>query len=639
VNVQTEVRIGSEFVGYRIDELIGRGGMGVVYRAYDLRLNRTVALKLMAPELALDQRFRERFSREAELAMSLEHPNVVPIHDAGDVGGRLYLAMRLVEGRDLRALLHAEGAIDPARALAICDQVANALDAAHARGLVHRDVKPSNALLDAREHVYLADFGLTRRLDEEGGPAGEGRSVGTPACLAPEQIEGGSVDGRADVYSLGCLLYECLTGEAPFARGSRLAVAWAHLEEEPPSASARRPELPEAIDAVIRKAMAKQPESRHTSCAALITAAEGALELRRPPPLLRRKTLLLVAAIVVAAFAAAAAIGAVLATGGEPKAAAPLFAGVDTVARIDPATSAVSDVIDVGQTPEAIAAGGRSIWVYNRGEATVSQIDADTRKVRHTTALSSDATDGSVYAGPMLAADEDGAWFVGAAFSGRRRFVLTRIVSGGGKREYRLDQEPRGVAAGFGAVWVVVRGKQGSQLLRIDPSIGRVTRRLHFPTSSPIDSIGVGHGAVWVVSSSAGTLYRINPRSVRRSGKIDVGEGAGRPAVVEGIVVASASGGGQTTFVNPRSLSIDLLDSNCCPPDQGELATLHGWLWSYDAPTGSVYRQHGASVAPREIPVVSSKPVAGGPCLTSIAVSRDAVWVTVALPTGFSCKR
>jgi hypothetical protein len=637
VSDQTEIRIGSEFVGYRIDEVIGRGGMGVVYRAYDLRLKRTVALKLMTPELALDQRFRERFSREAELAMSLEHPNVVPIHDAGDIDGRLYLAMRYVEGKDLRALLHAEGALDQTRALAVCSQVGNALDAAHAKGLVHRDVKPSNVLLDASEHVYLADFGLTRRLDEQGGPAGEGRSVGTPAYLAPEQIEGGSIDGRADVYSLGGLLYECLTGEAPFARGSPLAVAWAHLEEEPPSASERRPELPEAIDAVIRKAMAKVPDDRYTSCAALIRSAEETLGLRRPPPL-RSKTLLLVGAILIAAFAAAAIAG-VLVTGGHSKAAAPLFAGVDTLARIDPATNAVSDVIDVGRTPEAIAAGGRSIWVYNRGEATVSQIDVDTREVRHTTALSSDATDVSVYAGPMLAADEDGVWFVGAALAGRRRFVLTRILAGGGKHDYRLDQEPRGVAAGFGAVWVVVRGKQGSQLMRIDPSAGRVTRRMHFPLSYPIDSIGVGHGAVWVISSSAGTLYRINPRSVRRSGKVDVGKRAGRPAVVEGIGVASASGGGQTTFVNPRDLTIDGLDSNCCPPDQGELATLRGWLWSYDSPTGSVYRQHGAGEAPRAIRVVRSNPVAGGPCLTSIAVSRGAVWVTAALPTGFSCKR
>src|SRR5215467_1448101 len=208
--------IGSDFLGYRVEELIGRGGMGVVYRAYDLRLKRPVALKLVAPSLAHDGGFRDRFARESELVMSLEHPNVVPIYDAGDVDGRVYLAMRLVDGSDLGTLLKAEGALEPARAIAICTQIAAALDAAHQRGLVHRDVKPSNVLLDASEHVYLADFGLTRRLDDEGGTVAENRSLGTPAYLAPEQLEGSSVDGHADVYSLGCVLYECLTGKAVF---------------------------------------------------------------------------------------------------------------------------------------------------------------------------------------------------------------------------------------------------------------------------------------------------------------------------------------------------------------------------------------------------------------------------------------
>src|SRR4029450_12566844 len=251
---RTHLELGSDFLGYRIEERIGRGAMGIVYRAYDLRLKRTVALKLVTPELALDERFRERFARETELAMSLEHPNVVPIHDAGEVHGRLYLAMRLVAGTDLRQLLRAEGALTPSRAMAICGQVASALDAAHAKALVHRDVKPSNVLLDENEHVYLADFGLTRRLEEQGAQTGEGRSIGTPAYLAPEQIEGRAVDGRADVYSLGCLLFECLTGMTPYRRDSQLAMAWAHLEEDPPSASKRNPDVPEAIDAVLRTA-------------------------------------------------------------------------------------------------------------------------------------------------------------------------------------------------------------------------------------------------------------------------------------------------------------------------------------------------------------------------------------------------
>ena len=471
MSVQTEIRIGSEFVGYRIDELIGRGGMGVVYRAYDLRLKRTVALKLMAPELALDQRFRERFSREAELAMSLEHPNVVPIHDAGDIDGRLYLAMRLVEGTDLGALLRAEGALDRARALAICSQVANALDAAHAKGLVHRDVKPSNVLLDASEHVYLADFGLTRRLDEQGGPAGEGRSVGTPAYLAPEQIEGGPVDGRTDVYSLGCLLYECLTGEAPFARGSRLAVAWAHLEEEPPSASERRPELPEAIDAVIRKAMAKEPEDRYTTCAALIGAAEEALGLRRSPPLQRRTAVLLVAAVLVAAFAAAAAVVAVLTTGGHAKAAAaPLFARYNTLARIDPCDEQGRR----GRRRRRGAGRGRGRWAQRLG-LQPERLD-HLRDRREDEPRPEDdggspyPVDVSRFAGPVLAADASGAWFVNGILGiAGARPVLTMVLPGGrGKREYRLDVTPTGVAVGEGAVWVVGRGAHDYQVLRIE---------------------------------------------------------------------------------------------------------------------------------------------------------------------------
>src|SRR5215471_260666 len=282
MDVYQPVEIGSDFLGYRIEELIGRGGMGVVYRAYDLRLKRTVALKLVAPSLAQDERFRERFGRESELVMSLEHPNVVPIYDAGEVDGRVYLAMRFVDGDDLGSLLRTEGALEPARAMAICTQIAAALDAAHARGLVHRDVKPSNVLLDSGEHVYLADFGLTRRLDDRIGDVGEDRSIGTPAYLAPEQLDGVAVDGRADVYSLGCVLYECLTGERVFPRGSRLAEAWAHLEEEPPRASKGRVGLPQAVDAVIGRALAKEPGQRFATCGALVAAAQRALGLRRP---------------------------------------------------------------------------------------------------------------------------------------------------------------------------------------------------------------------------------------------------------------------------------------------------------------------------------------------------------------------
>jgi serine/threonine protein kinase/class 3 adenylate cyclase len=347
---QADVQIGAEFLGYRIEELIGQGGMGVVYRAYDLRLKRTVALKLVTPELALDDRFRERFTRETELAMALEHPNVVPVHDAGDVAGRLYLAMRLVTGTDLRKLLRAEAPLEASRALSICRQVANALDAAHARGLVHRDVKPSNVLLDEDEHVYLADFGLTRRREEQGAQPGDGRSVGTPAYLAPEQIEGKPLDGRADVYGLGCLLFESLTGTVPYARDSRLAVAWAHLEEEPPRASELNPALPEPVDDVVRAALAKEPEERYRTCGALIEAAEEAFGIRSR---WRSRRLLLATGLVAAAAVTAAAAALLVGGGTEPPTVVP-----NSLVKIDATTRKVVDVVPVGRIPDEITVRG-----------------------------------------------------------------------------------------------------------------------------------------------------------------------------------------------------------------------------------------------------------------------------------------
>jgi len=609
--------------------------MGVVYRAHDLRLKRTVALKLMAPELALDQRFRERFSREAELAMSLEHPNVVPIHDAGDIDGRLYLAMRHVEGTDLRALLHAEGTLDNARALAICSQVAKALDAAHANGLVHRDVKPSNVLLDASEHVYLADFGLTRRLDERGGPAGEGRSVGTPAYLAPEQLEGGSIDGRTDVYSLGCLLDECLTGDAPFAGGSRLAMAWAHLEEEPPSARARRPELPDAIDAVIRKAMAKEPDDRYTTCGTLIAAAEEALGVRRPSAL-RRHRLWVIAAATLLLIAAALAVAVVIRGAGNVGAAVPAVTA-DTLVRIDPATNKVSAVVAVGLQPSAIAVGGRSVWVYNAADSSVSQIDAATEVVRHTTTLAT-APSGppDAFTGPVLAADTAGAWLVGVDVRGRP--YLTRVFSGlRGEREYRLQDEPRAVAVGFGAVWVVVHGARDNQVLRIDPATGEVAKRTHFPRSSPIDGLAAGLGSVWVVASSSGTLYRLNPRLATVTGRIDLGEHAARPEVMLGSVWVGLSDlGGDTLIVDPRTVRV-VEDLGCCSPKRGYDTAGDGSIWTYDSPTGTVERWDGQTHQGAFNIHVADPPFYDGLCLTSIAAGAGDVWVTVAANLNFHC--
>ena len=264
--------------GYRVEALIGRGGMGAVYRAADESLGRKVALKVIAPELASDQRFRERFLRESRIAASLDHPHVVPIYQSGEERGLLFIAMRYVEGTDLAKLLAAEGALEPRRALALLSQVGEALDAAHAKGLVHRDVKPSNVLIAegvGREHCYLADFGLTRRAGSASGISAEGELVGTLEYVAPEQITGDAPDARSDVYSLGCVLYACLTGQVPFPRATDVALLWAHVHEEPIRPSDIRPELPHELDSVVARALAKNPEERYRSAGELIEACSG----------------------------------------------------------------------------------------------------------------------------------------------------------------------------------------------------------------------------------------------------------------------------------------------------------------------------------------------------------------------------
>ena len=252
--------------GYRIEEVLGRGGMGIVYLARDPWLERPVALKLIAPELAEDGDFRDRFLRESQLAASLENASVVPIYEAGEADGALYLAMRYAEGGDLHSLLAEEGRLEPSRAFGILERVGVALDAAHAKGLAHLDVKPGNVLVSETGDVYLSDFGLTRRRNESGAAAEPGEVVGTLGYLAPEQIENRDVSTTTDVYALACVLFECLTGEVPFGRDSTLGAMFAHLHEDRPSASERVQELPVEIDAVLARGMAVSGEGRYASC-------------------------------------------------------------------------------------------------------------------------------------------------------------------------------------------------------------------------------------------------------------------------------------------------------------------------------------------------------------------------------------
>jgi outer membrane protein assembly factor BamB len=276
-------RAGSLLAGYRLEAQVGAGGMATVFRARDQRLGRLVALKILAPGLTADSAFRRRFIAESRAAAAVDDPHIIPIYEAGEAGGALFIAMRFVVGGDLRRVLDREGPLAPGRAAEFISPVASALDAAHGAGLVHRDVKPANILVDARpgrpDHVYLSDFGVSKGAVSSVSLTGTGQFLGTPDYSAPEQIEGRGVDGRADQYALACVAWQLLAGAAPFARDQGMAVLWAHLSAPPPSLAARRPDLPAAADEVLARGMAKAPEKRYGSCQDFADALREALGL------------------------------------------------------------------------------------------------------------------------------------------------------------------------------------------------------------------------------------------------------------------------------------------------------------------------------------------------------------------------
>ena len=266
---------GTEIAGCRIEGVAGRGGMGVIYRATEVGLGRPVAVKLIAAERASDEAFRFRFERESRLTASIDHPNVIPVYAAGEEDGVLYLVMRFVAGTDLRSLLREEIRLKPDRATAIVAQVASGLDAAHAAGLVHRDVKPANVLIDDAGHVYLSDFGITRTVDGDTRLTDSGEWVGTVDFMAPEHLEGRDTDARTDVYALGCVLYTALTGTPPFRRDTAAQTISAHLHQRPPRPS-KTEGVPESFDRVIARALAKEPAGRYPSAGDLARAASAA---------------------------------------------------------------------------------------------------------------------------------------------------------------------------------------------------------------------------------------------------------------------------------------------------------------------------------------------------------------------------
>jgi len=575
---------GTEVGGYLVEELIGRGGMGEVYRAHDNRLGRNVALKILASSLAADEGFRERMLRESRLAASLDHPNVVPIYEAGDDDGHLFIAMRFVDGEDFRSLLRHQAPLDPARVVAIAAQVADALDAAHDKGLVHRDVKPSNVLLDqqgGREHVYLADFGLTQSASDRG-PT-DGHMLGTVDYVAPEQIRGDDLDGRADVYSLGCLLFEALTGTLPFEGASDLAVVFAHLEHEPPRASERAPMLPTAVDDVIARAMAKDREARQPSCRELVEEVRTALGLEAPPARRRRLAVAMAAAAVLVAVAAI--VSAVLLRGGTPVSAA----GGGALVRIDPRSNSAGRPFAVGAGPETVAADANQVWASSRRDASLWRLVPATGSLSKIPAIgvpgdlarfgsrvyvaaegptafsgnvaAYDAVSGNRLAGKELlacsvTAGAEGVWVAGcpdvyqldeASLKKVRRIVIPF----GAPHDTAHDrQELEDMTTGAGSVWVLGDAID-RRLWRIDPATGRIVHsyRLGFAPQH----VEVAAGSIWLVDQFADEVVRIDPDSGRELARIQVGRVASGLAFGDGSIWTGSNVDRTVERIDPRT--------------------------------------------------------------------------------------
>jgi YVTN family beta-propeller protein len=595
---------GTEVAGYRIEQLLGRGGMGAVYRAFDVRLGRPVALKLLVAGAA-----PERLLRESQLAARLDHPNVIPIYEAGHQDGRLFIAMRYVAGGDLETLLRREGALPPARSVAIAAQIADALDAAHRRGLVHRDVKPSIVLLDCedgREHCYLADFGLTQS-STDSGPA-DGHGMGTIDYVAPEQIRGEPLDGRADQYALACLLFESLTGSVPYRSRSDVAAIFAHLEEPAPRPSEREAELPAAIDGVLERGMAKRSEDRFESCSALVSQARAALGLVARPRSPRWRLAALVAAVLVVA-----AVVTVVMLGQEASAPA---APTGSLTRVDARTNRVLKRTPVGGHPGNLAVTPGGIWMTDFVDGVLWRYEAAAGRLERITSNGEPrdlaALDGKVY----VAAD-------GRFLSG----VVSRYDASSGVRDEGIDRLACAVASGEGVLWVA--GCPFVQRLSTGEGKLRELVKVFLPFRSPATvensraqfrELAVGAGSLWVLGDALD----------RRMWRLDAHTGRIRETIELGFPPTSAAVSGGTVWItdglNDRVVPVDVAKDRALAAVRvgrgaSAIAAGSGSVWVANTLDGTVSR-----IDPVTRQVVATIKVGGLP--RGLAVGNGAVWVT-----------
>ncbi|HEV7807944.1 MAG TPA: serine/threonine-protein kinase [Solirubrobacteraceae bacterium] len=591
-----EFRSGDVFVNHRIEGLAGRGGMGVVYRARDLDLDRIVALKVIAPALAEEPDFRARFVAESKAAASIEHPHVIPVYYAGEREGVLFIVMRYVDGPDLRALVRAEGSLDPERAASIVAQVGGALDAAHAHGLVHRDVKPANVLLGAEDHAYLTDFGLTKREASTGGLSRAGGWVGTLGFVAPEQIRGERVDARTDVYALGCVLVHALTGGAPFIRESDEATLWAHLNAPPPT-----DRVPPEFAGVVERALSKDPADRFPSAGDLGRAASaaagrsaapgpernvarGAAAPEGTPPTaatarvpphegethvsppdehgatavttarhgrsiggLARRPLVAAGA---AGFVVAGAIAAIaLGGGGDDVAGSPTATTATTLARSLP--SKIGPRRQVAVEPNSITITKGRVWVMSTKNGSIVVLDAKTGEPLNTIITRSGGTAVAAGFGSIWALKDKTSNLLRYKRSTRRRIGAPIAISVAGR--------PVIVATGEKALWVGVRKEPesrrdgtGESLVRIDPSTSPPGQQA-IAMPGGVGDVAVGEGAVWVTNTFSGSVTRVDPNNLKNTRRIRVGPVPNGVAVGEGAVWVALGRGKAVARVSPRT--------------------------------------------------------------------------------------
>jgi streptogramin lyase/predicted Ser/Thr protein kinase len=620
---------GDVFVDHRIEGLAGRGGMGVVYRATQLGLDRLVALKVIAPALAEDPSFRQRFVAESKAAASIEHPNVIPVYYAGEREGVLFIVMRYVDGPDLRGLVRAEGKLDGERAAHIVAQIGAGLDAAHQHGLVHRDVKPANVLLGQHDHAYLTDFGLTKRTaSTDGGLSRTGAWVGTLGYVAPEQIRGERIDARTDVYALGCVLVFALTGQGPYVRESDEATLWAHLNAPPPSEA-----VPPQFEGVVARALAKDPSDRYLSAgdlgrAALAAAGRSALpgpernvargaaappgaasgasatlfatgtatdegetrpspradgELRTaatakgggPPPRgspSRAGALALIGSKRAIAGAGAALLAAgvavILLLGGGDKPPTKTKPTATTSRPPQRPTATAEPPVFVGGRPNSLTIARGRVWTLTGAIGEIQTLEP----------LSGErARVGIGYGGKSIAAGLHSIWAVKGlptrsllqiSQRSRHRLARTAIATPG---------EPVIVTTGAGAVWVGVRGPGKNPMpetvVRISPgTLGQ--QAIDVPGG--VQYIAVGEGALWVSQRFSRSVLRIKLGSLAK--KVIPVDGLPQGiSVGEGAVWVGTRGNDTITRINPRSGETKPIDVDYSPT---QLAVGGGSVWA-----------------------------------------------------------